>query len=79
MKSKELKEGGAMKKKNTLFFVGIVAFCLFLSWASIGADKKAPKKYPDIVPQMVGNVQKSLHKSIDMAALKTVWIAGLMI
>jgi rhodanese-related sulfurtransferase len=39
---------------------------------SIGAEKKTPKKYPDIVKQMVGKAKKSLHKSIDMTAFKAV-------
>jgi hypothetical protein len=72
VKSKELKGGGAMKKKKNLFLVGIVTFCLVFPLTSIGAEKKTPKKYPDIVKQMVGKAKKSLHKSIDMTAFKAV-------
>ena len=61
-----------MKKKNKLYLVGIVTFSLVFPLTSIGADKKTPKKYPDIVMQMVGKAKKSLHKSIDMAAFKAV-------
>ena len=40
-----------MKKKNKSFLVGIVTFCLIFPLTSIGADKKTPKKYPDVVYQ----------------------------